>query len=114
MSEFIDLTAPSMQGGYPRDPETLPHGLISPPDAAREQLARLKAQFPPEASDAAAEERHLNQYTIDYYFNYLGHDVVYRQTPHGPEVLAVGFEEALALQRRVGLEEYQKYQIWTW
>jgi hypothetical protein len=112
VSDFIDYTAPSLQGGYPRQPESLPHGLISPPEAVREMLAREKAKHPPHVFDAACEERILNQYTLDYYFDYLEHEVIYRQTPQGPDVLAVGWDESFALRRRVGEEEYGKFQAW--
>jgi len=112
-SEIIDITAPSLQGGYPRDPKSLPHGLLVPPEAVRELLAREKARHPPEVFNAEAEERILNQWTLGYYFDYLGHEVTYRQTPAGPEVLAVGFEEDLALRRRIGEEEHRKFKIWA-
>jgi hypothetical protein len=107
-SQIIDWTAPSLQGGYPRSPESLPHGLITPPPVVRELLAKEKAKHPPEVFTPECEERLLNQYTLDYYFDYLGHEVVYRQTPKGPEVIAVGYEEQFALRRRVGEEEYGK------
>jgi hypothetical protein len=110
-SQFIDFNAPSMQGGYPRSPESLPHGLISPPELVREMLAKEKAKYPPEVFNAEAEERILNQYTLDYYFDQLGHEVVYRQTPAGPEVVAVGDDERFALRRRIGEEEYRKFKF---
>ena len=97
-SQFIDFTAPSMQGGYPRSPESLPHGLISPPELVREMLAKEKAKYSPEVFNAEAEERILNQYTLDYYFDHLGHEVVYRQTPAGPEVVA---QQAPIVPRRM-------------
>lgn len=112
MSDIIDFNAPSMQGGYPREPQSLPHGLISPPDVVRQLLAKEKAKHPPQVFNEACEERLLNQYTLDYYFDYLGHEVVYRQTPAGPEVIAVGDEEQFALRRRLGEEEYRKFQTW--
>ena len=111
-NQIIDLTAPSMQGGYPRSPESLPHGLIVLPERVRELLAKEKAKHPPEVFDAATEERILNQYTLDYYFDYLGHEVVYRQTPAGPEVIAVGVDEQIAFRNRVGEEEYRTFEIW--
>jgi hypothetical protein len=109
-SNIIDFNAPSLEGGYPRSPESLPHGLISPPQRVRELLAKEKAKHPPEMFNAEAEERFLNQYTLAYYFDYLGHEVVYRQTPAGPEVVAVGDDERLALRRRIGEEEYRKFK----
>ncbi len=111
-SQFIDSNAPSMQGGYPRRPDSLPHGLISPPAAVRELLAKEKAKHPPHVFDAATDERILNQYTLDYYFDYLGHDVIYRQTPEGPDVLAVGWEEVIRLKKTWPLEEQLKLKSW--
>src|SRR5207253_10311172 len=104
--------APSLQGGYPRRPEDLPHGLISPPDAVRELLAKEKAKHPPLVFNAACEERILNEWTLDYYFDYLGHEVIYRQTPAGPDVLAVGEEEVIRLKKTWPLEEQLKLKIW--
>jgi hypothetical protein len=112
MSQFIDLNAPSVQGGLERRPEDLPHGLIRPPDKVRDLLAKEKAKHPPEVFTAEAEERILNQYTLDYYFDYLGHEVIYRQTPDGPAVLAVGIDERLALEQQIGDEEYRKLKTW--
>jgi hypothetical protein len=111
-SDIIDYNAPSLQGGYPRDPKSLPHGLITPPEAVRELLAREKAKHPPEIFNAEAEERILNQWTIAYYFDYLGHEVIYRQTPDGPEVLAVGYEETIPLKLALPLEEQMKLKTW--
>jgi hypothetical protein len=42
---------------------------------------------------------------VHWYFQGLYQDVVYRHTPEGPEVLAVGFDEAIALQRAMPEEE---------
>ena len=114
MSDIIEWDAPSMQGGYPRTPESLPHGLISPPDLVRELVAKEKARLTPPGFDAAWEERILNEWTIGYYFDYLGHDVIYRQTPDGPDVLAVGWDESFALRHRVGEEEFRKLNTWLW
>jgi hypothetical protein len=111
-SYIIDWSAPSLQGGYPRAPETLPRGLISPPDVVRELLAKEKAKHRPEIFDAAAEERILNEWTLDYYFDYLDHEVIYRQTPDGPDVLAVGDEEVIRLKKTMPLEEQLKLEIW--
>ena len=79
--QFIDLSSPSLQGGLSRKPEDLPHGKIVPPDLVRETVARQKAKFPPEIYTTEAEERDLNQFTIQYYFDYLGYEVLYRKQP---------------------------------
>jgi hypothetical protein len=111
-NRFIDDTAPSLQRGYPRSPENLPHGLICPPEAVRELLATEKAKHPPQVFNAVAEERILNQWTLDYYFNRLGHEVIYRQKPEGPEVLAVGEEEVIRLKKALRLEEQLQLKTW--
>jgi hypothetical protein len=114
MGDIIDYTAPSIQGGYPRTPESLPHGQVTPSQAVRELLAKeKKAKHRPDSFAAAAEERILHHGTIDYYFDSLGQDVIYRQTPDGPEVLAVGYEELIRLKKTLPLEEQLKLKSWT-
>src|SRR5438270_654381 len=110
--QIIDQNAPSLQGGYPRQPDSLPHGLITPPGPVREMLSKEKAKHPAEVFDAEAEERILNEWTLDYYFDYLGHEVIYRQTPDGPEVLAVGEGEVIRLKLTLPLEEQLKLKTW--
>ena len=78
----------------------------------RELLAQEKAKHPPHVFDAACEERILNQYTLDYYFDYLGHEVIYRQTPEGPDVLAVGEEEVIRLNLTMPLKDQLKLKTW--
>ena len=56
--------------------------------------------------------RELNRQTLNYYFDYLGYEVAYRETPQGPEVLAVGDEEILALTKDMSLEEQLKLRRW--
>jgi hypothetical protein len=97
-SQFLDPNAPSLRGKMPKLPEDLPRGLIIPPSEVLELIEKDRAKHPPEAF-ARAEERLLNEWTIGYYFDYLGHEVIYRATPLGPEVLAVGLEEVLALKK---------------
>ena len=111
-SQFIDFSAPSLQGPQPKRPEDLPHGLITPPQEVRDLVADDKARFPSEVYTAEVEERVLNDWTLQHYFDYLGYEVAYRQTPQGPEVLAVGLEEDLALRKRIGEEEYRRLQTW--
>lgn len=111
-AQFIDLNAPSLQGGLERTPESLPHGLLRPPARVLELVAREKAKFPPEVFGPEAEKRITDAWTIQYYFDYLGHEVLYRSTPDGPEVLAVGDEERLAYTRDMTLEEQQHLQTW--
>src|SRR5262245_56625345 len=110
--EFIDENPPSLRGGLNRRPDELPHGLIVPPPEVREVVAKEKAKHPPEYWPPPIVERVLNEWTLQYYFDYLGHEVLYRQTPEGPEVLAVGFEEIFAFRKKLSLEEQLELQTW--
>ena len=111
VSEFVDLNPPSLRGGFPRRPQDLPHGLITPPAEVREVIEKERAKHPPEAF-ARAEVQLLNNVTLQYYFDYLGHEVLYRVTPQGPEVLAVGIEEKLAFTKDMPLDERRKLKTW--
>jgi hypothetical protein len=111
-SQFIEAGAPAGEGKVPKRPEDLPHGLLTPPERVKELLALEKAKFPPERFTPAVEERLLNEWTVAHYFEPLVYEVSYRPTPEGPEVLAVGFDEILALRRRIGEEEYRKLRAW--
>src|SRR5205823_3934668 len=111
LSTAIDDTAPSLQGKLPKLPQDLPHGLISPPEKVSELIAQERGKHPPDAF-ARAEERLLNEWTLQYYFDYLGYEVVSQPTLQGPEVIAVGDEERLALRRSIGAEAYRKFETW--
>lgn len=108
---IIDSNAPSLQGKLPKLPAELPHGLISPPPLVREEIERDRTKHPPEAF-ARAEEGMLNRWTLQYYFEYLGYEVTYRQKPQGPEVLAVGIDERLALRQQMGEEEFNQLETY--
>ena len=110
--QIVDLNAPSLQGKLPKRPEDLPHGLVIPPEAVRELVAKEKAKFPPGRVTAEVEEQWLNDWTIQYYFDYLGHEVLYRRTAQGPEVLAVGYDECVALRKGMPLEEQLTLATW--
>ncbi len=112
MSDFIDYTTPAVQGGLDRRPEDLPHGLLTPPERVREGLAREKAKFPPAVFTPETEERLLNHWTVGYYFDSLGHEVLYHQTPEGPVVVAVGCLEKIELLKSLPLEEQRKLKWW--
>ena len=110
-SQFIDLNAPSLQGKMPKLPQDLPHGLIAPPERVRELIEKERTKHPP-AVFARHQERLMNEWTLQYYFDYLGHEVLYRITPQGPEVLAVGFDEVLAFTKDMPLDERLKLETW--
>lgn len=54
----------------------------------------------------------LNEWTVQYYFNYLGHEVLYRRTPEGPEVVAVGYDEIDAVRQGMLPRDQLQYQTW--
>ena len=87
-----------------KPPKELPHGLLPIPPEVRQLVEMERAKHPPEAF-AKAEEGLLNDWTVHWYFDNLCQEVTYRQTPAGPEVLAVGFDEGLALQRTLSPQE---------
>jgi hypothetical protein len=90
-----------------KPPEELPHGLLTVPAEVRELVEMERAKLRPEAFEAARETL-LNDWTVSWYFENLCHRVVYRPTPQGPEVLAVGFEEVFALRKAMPVEEQRK------
>ncbi len=63
-------------------------------------------------SPGGVQREELNCQTLNYYFDYLGHEVAYRETPEGPDVLAVGDEEILALTKDMSLEEQLRIRRW--
>jgi len=87
-----------------KPPEELPHGLLTIPPEVQELVERERAKHRPEGF-AAAREVFLNDWTVSWYFENLHQEVTYRRTPQGPEVLAVGLAEVLALQKAVPEEE---------
>jgi hypothetical protein len=106
----IEPAAASLRG---KPPEELPHGLITPPEFVRQLVAEQKAKFPPGIYTAATEERELSEHTLQWFFDQLGHEVLYRQTPEGPEVLAVGFDEIFALTDFRSSEKMNGLKTWV-
>jgi hypothetical protein len=90
-----------------KPPEELPHGLLTIPPEVQELVERERSKHRPEVF-AAAQETFLNDWTVNWYFDNLGHRVLYRPTPEGPEVIAVGFEEVFALRKTMPLEEQRQ------
>jgi hypothetical protein len=111
-SDFIDYTAPSLQGTFPKLPKDLPHGFISPPEKVRELIEKERTKHPPEVFTPKNVQMLLNEWTLQYYFDYLCHDVLYRPTPEGPEVLAVGLDEMQAFTKDMPLEDQLQFKIW--
>jgi hypothetical protein len=76
------------------------------------QVEKERPKHQPEAF-AGALQRLLNQWTLDYYFGQQTHEVLYRETPQGPEVLAVGFDEIFARTNAMDPEAVKGLQTWT-
>ena len=95
-----------------KPPEELPHGLLTIPDEVRELVERERSKLRPEVFEAN-EQKFLNDWTVSWYFQHLYQEVLYRSTPEGPEVLAVGSDEIHALtngreiEKMAGLKTYQ-------
>src|SRR5438309_561120 len=96
--------APSLRG---KPPEELPHGLLTPPAEVLAIVERERQKHLPEAFAKAAIAV-LNLETIGWYFDDLCHEVIYRETPEGPEVLAVGYEEVSAFRSTTAPEEQRQ------
>jgi hypothetical protein len=111
-SNSIDVNASARQGTLRKLPKDLPHGLLGPPERVRELLAQEKARHPPASFSAETEERLLNDWTLQHYFDHLGHEVLYRPTPDRPEVLAVGFDEIMAFRKGMPLQEQLPLKTW--
>ncbi len=89
-SEIIDLTLPAHDPSFPK-----PRGLLPVPQEIEETVAREEARIARENGIVIAPEarrRMLDDLTIQYY--YEGAYVASRRTPHGIEILAVGWDEA--------------------
>ena len=90
-----------------KPPEELPHGLLPIPPEVRECVERERSKMRPEVFEANRQLL-LNDWTIGWYFEKLYPQVLYRTTPEGPEVLAVGTDEVLALRRAMPDEEQRQ------
>ncbi len=87
-----------------KPPAELPHGLLAVPPEVRELVEARKANFSPEVF-AGARVVMMNHETVGWYFDGLCQEVVYRPTPEGPEVLAVGRDEVRAFRKATPPEE---------
>jgi hypothetical protein len=90
-----------------KPPQELPHGLLPPPPEVREVVEMSRHKFPADVF-ANAELGMLNRETIGWYFDGLHQEVIYRETPQGPEVLAVGDEEVTAFRAATPAEVQDK------
>ncbi len=78
-----------------KPPEQLPHGLLTIPAEVRELVEVGRVKRPGYSEEAW--RRSMNLWTVTWCYDGLGHEVLYRATSEGPEVLAVGFEEIYTL-----------------
>lgn len=101
----IQHAAPSFQG---KPPAELPHNLITPPPEVRQMVEEQRIKH------AITSESYLlwmlNNWTVAWYFEDLGHEVIYRETPDGPVVVAVGYDEVFEFRERTPLEEQLKHK----
>ncbi len=108
----IDQLATPSQEGNSEPLEKLPRGLIPPPELVRARVEQERDKHPP-ALFARYEQQLLNDWTIGFFFGGLYVEVVYRPTPAGPEVVAVGTEEVIAFKKATPLDELlQKYKTY--
>jgi len=111
-SNLVDQNGPAPRITLPQLPSELPHGLLRPPESVRQMLAQEKAKHPPESFSPNTEERMLNDWTLQHFFDDCGYEVLYRPTPNGPAIMAVGFEEMVAFRKALPLEEQLQFNTW--
>lgn len=100
-------TALDLQG---KPPEELPHGPLAVPPEVRELVDRERKRYPHASEDTW--HRTLNLWTVSWYYDGLGQEVIYRETVAGPEVLAVGMVEACEFRKQTPLDAQFKGQIY--
>jgi hypothetical protein len=93
-------TAKSRKKSVPR------RGLLPTPLAVRREVDALLKDRP---ASEAARRRITEEHKLRYFFG--GQVVAYRQTSRGVEVLAVGYKEIRALNKRLAPEEVCLYTI---
>jgi hypothetical protein len=103
----IQYAADSLRG---KPPAELPHGLLAIPPVARELVEEELVKHPQTSADHVRWM--LNYGTIDFYFEGLNQEVIYRETLEGPEVMAVGFDEIHAFRQGKTLDEQRKYETY--
>jgi len=106
---LIDQTEPLHSDDLAKVQKAVSHGLITPPPRVREMIEQERTKHPPELF-ARNEERLLNEWTIGYVFDSSCLEVIYRRTPLGPEVIAVGMEEVIAFKKVTPLAEQNQFQ----
>jgi hypothetical protein len=79
----------------------------------REVVEKEKGRFGPEFATDETWRSMTDNLTLQSYFESLGQEVLYRSTPAGPEVLAVGFDEVQEYVKAMPMDEQLKLKIWT-
>ena len=108
-SEIIDLTLPAHDPTVPK-----PRGLLPVPQGIEESVAREEARIARESGiviTPEARRRMVEDLTLQYY--YEGAYVASRRTPHGIEILAVGWDEANQYRKDHPPETRQDVRIGT-
>jgi hypothetical protein len=96
---YLNQNAPHKKD-LPKRPEDLPHGLVPPPQLVLDLVAKEAARVP---MNDEARKRITEDITLQYY--YEGLPVMYRRTPQGVEVLAVGLAEIAELTKKLTPQE---------
>jgi hypothetical protein len=104
----IRHAAPALRG---KPPQELPHGFLAAPPEVRQLVAEQRAKYP--RMSASYELWMLNYGTLDFYFEGVGQEVLYRETPDGPVIVAVGYDEARAFERRLSSEERKEFKHYS-
>src|ERR1022692_4503923 len=112
-SHIIDPNIPSIPEGLTPWPDGLPHGVVVAPPRVREIVAKEKAKFGTEFADDDTWGNMTDSLTLQHHFESQGHEVLYRHTPEGPEVLAVGFDEMRNYVQGMSIEQQLKFKIWA-
>lgn len=110
MGQFIDRSQP-LPPYHGRPPAEMPHGLLAVPDWVREEVAKRMAKHPGVWAPEAVQ-RTLCDWTLQHYFEAEGYEVLYRPTPDGPLVVAVGDDERIAFRRAAPPDEIREFVSW--
>jgi hypothetical protein len=112
-THITDPNIPTIQEVLAPPPNALPHGILVPPPRVREIVVKEKAKFAPAFADDDTWANMTDNLTLQHYFESLGYEVLYRHTPEGPEILAVGFDEMRNYVQGMSIEQQLKYRIWA-
>jgi hypothetical protein len=109
--QIFDPSTAALQNSRVQRPGELAHGFLAVPEQVKALLDQERAKHPAEAF-ASAEERLLQDWTLQFSFEPFGYGVLYRPTAQGPEVLAVGFDEIR--EQTEGMNPTKMVGLKTW